>query len=167
MIRNVVFDVGNVFVRWSPPEIIRRCFDHAIDSDENLKHAEMLFRSQLWRRLNLGELSQAECELAYQAEFGLTAEQTRMMFFHVMDHQEVIAGTVAIAERLKRASYRVLGLTDNVHEIVAYHKERNTFWTLFEGCVVSAEIGLMKPSPEIFHHPVSYTHLTLPTNREV
>jgi len=44
--------------------------------------------------------------------------------------------------RTQRAGYRVLGLTDNVHEIVAYHKTRNTFWTLFEGCVVSAEIGL-------------------------
>jgi hypothetical protein len=26
MIRNVVFEVGNVFVRWSPPEVVRRCF---------------------------------------------------------------------------------------------------------------------------------------------
>jgi putative hydrolase of the HAD superfamily len=160
MIKNVVFDVGNVFVRWSPPEIIRRCFDHAIDSDENLQRAEALFRSPLWRRLNLGELSQAECELAYQAEFGLTPEQTKMLFFHVMDHQEVFAGTVAIAERLKRAGYRVLGLTDNVHEIVAYHKARNTFWRLFEGCVVSAEIGLLKPSPEIFRHLLQTFSLT-------
>jgi putative hydrolase of the HAD superfamily len=152
MIKNVVFDVGNVFVRWSPPEIIRRCFDHAVDSADNLQRAEALFRSQLWRRLNLGELNQAQCELAYQTEFGLTPEQTQTLFFHIMDHQEVIAGTVAIAERLKRAGYRVLGLTDNVHEIVAYHKSRNTFWELFEGCVVSAEIGLLKPNPEIFRH---------------
>jgi len=160
MIKNVVFDVGNVFVRWSPPEIVRRCFDHAIDSDENLQRAEALFRCELWRRLNLGALSQAEAELAYQREFGLTAEQTKTMFFHVMDHQEVIAGTVAIAERLKRAGYRVLGLTDNVHEIVAYHKTRNTFWELFEGCVVSAEIGMLKPAPEIFRHLLQTFSLT-------
>ena len=160
MIKNVVFDVGNVFVRWSPPEIVRRCFDHAIDSDENLQRAEALFRCELWRRLNLGALSQAEAELAYQREFGLTAEQTKTMFFHVMDHQEVIAGTVAIAERLKRAGYRVLGLTDNVHEIVAYHKTRNTFWGLFEGCVVSAEIGMLKPAPEIFRHLLQTFSLT-------
>ena len=160
MIRNVVFDVGNVFVRWSPPEIVRRCFDHAIDSSENLQRAEALFRCELWRRLNLGALSQAEAELAYQRELGLTAEQTKSLFFHVMDHQEVIAGTVAIAERLKRAGYRVLGLTDNVHEIVAYHKTRNTFWTLFEGCVVSAEIGMMKPGPEIFQHLLQTFGLT-------
>ena len=33
MIRNVVFDVGNVMVRWSPAEIVHRCFDLAPDTD--------------------------------------------------------------------------------------------------------------------------------------
>jgi putative hydrolase of the HAD superfamily len=51
-------------------------------------------------------------------------------------------------------------LTDNVHEIVAYHKSRNTFWELFEGCVVSAEIGLLKPNPEIFRHLLRTYDLT-------
>jgi putative hydrolase of the HAD superfamily len=152
MIKNVVFDVGNVFVRWSPPEIVRRCFDLAPDSGENLARAEALFRCATWRRLNLGELTQAEAEAIFQADLGLTAEQTRQVFFHVMDHQELIDGTEAIALRLKQAGYRVFGLTDNVHEIVRHYKARYRFWELFEGAVVSAEIGLMKPDPAIFHH---------------
>jgi putative hydrolase of the HAD superfamily len=152
MIRNVVFDVGNVFVRWSPPEIVRRCFDLAVDTDANQKRAEALFRSQIWRNLNLGELTQLEAELAYQAQFGLTQDETQKLFFHVMDHQELIDGTMSIAQRLRQSGYRVFGLTDNVREIVAYHKARNRFWDLFEGCVVSAEIGLMKPDPAIFRH---------------
>ena len=160
MIKNVVFDVGNVFVRWSPPEIVRRCFDLAADSDANLKRAEALFRCQIWRRLNLGELTQLEAELAYQDQFGLTKDETQKMFFHAMDHQELIDGTVAIAQRLKQSGYRVFGLTDNVREIVAYHKARNTFWDLFEGAVVSAEIGLMKPDPAIFRHMLETFKLT-------
>ena len=120
MIRNVVFDVGNVFVRWSPPEIVRRCFDFEPGTDENTRRAEALFRCALWRRLNLGELSQAEAELVYQAEHGLSGDEAANLFFHVMDHQELIEGTQAIAHRLKRAGYRVFGLTDNVREIVAH-----------------------------------------------
>ena len=108
MIRNVVFDVGNVFVRWSPPEVIQRSFGLAIGTDDNRTRGEALFRSQVWRRLNLGQMSQAEAELAYQADFGLRAEQARQFFFHVMDHQEVIDGTVALAHRLKLSGYRVL-----------------------------------------------------------
>lgn len=160
MIRNVVFDVGNVFVRWSPQEIVQRCFDLAADSDENLERAEALFRSTTWRRLNLGELTQNEAELAFQSQLGLTAEQTKQVFFHVTDHQELIEGTDAIARRLKAAGYRIFGLTDNVHEIVAHLKARHRFWPLFEGCVVSAEIGLMKPSAEIFRHLLDTFELT-------
>lgn len=69
-----------------------------------------------------------------------------------MDHQELIAGTEQIARRLKGAGYRIFGLTDNVNEIVAHYKARHRFWELFEGCVVSSEVGMMKPSAEIFRH---------------
>lgn len=152
MIKNVVFDVGNVFVRWSPSEVVKRCFDLAADTDANLQRAEALFRCPTWRGLNLGELTQLEAELAYQAQLGLTQEETTKLFFHVMDHQELIDGTVAIARGLKQAGYHVFGLTDNVREIVAHLKSRHQFWDLFEGAVVSAEIGLMKPNPAIFRH---------------
>jgi putative hydrolase of the HAD superfamily len=152
MIRNVIFDVGNVFVRWSPSEVVHRCFDLGHGTDENLKRAEALFRSPTWIGLNLGKLTQAEAEATYQAQLGLTREETGKLFFHVMDHQELIEGTVAIAHRLKASGYRVFGLTDNVHEIVAHLKTRYRFWDLFEDVVVSAEIGLMKPNPAIFRH---------------
>ncbi len=152
MIKNVIFDVGNVFVRWSPPEIVERCFNLQKDSSENLRRAEALFRGPLWRRLNLGELSQEDAKRAYQAEFGLSKEQANNLFFHVTDHQDLIDGTEDIAQRLKQAGYRVFALTDNVHEIVAHLKSRHQFWSLFEGAVVSAEIGLLKPDAAIFRH---------------
>ena len=160
MIKNVIFDVGNVFVRWSPSEVVLRCFDLGHGTDENLKRAEVLFRSPTWIGLNLGKLTQAEAEATYQAQLGLTREETGKLFFHVMDHQELIEGTVAIAHRLKAAGYRVFGLTDNVHEIVAHLKTRYQFWDLFEDVVVSAEIGLMKPNPAIFRHTLQTFNVT-------
>jgi putative hydrolase of the HAD superfamily len=138
VIKNVIFDVGNVFVQWSPGEIVERCFNLPVGSDENLQQAEALFRSPLWRSLNRGELTQREAERAYRAQFGLSAEQTTTLFFHIMDHLELIDGTEEIAHRLKKAGYRVFALTDNVSEIVAYLKKRHQFWTAFEGAVISA-----------------------------
>jgi putative hydrolase of the HAD superfamily len=151
MIRNVVFDIGNVFVNWSPPEVIRRCFGHAPDTVENRERA-MLLRSPLWLRLNRGELTGAEAELAYQAEHGLTAQQAADLLFHARDHQQPVEGTEAIARRLQTAGYRLFALTDNVREIVAHLKVRFQFWELFEGAVVSAEIGMLKPHEGIFRH---------------
>ena len=159
VIKNVIFDVGNVFVQWSPREIVERCFDLRKGSDENLQRAEALFQSPLWKSLNRGELTQQEAERAYQIQFGLSAEQTRTLFFHIMDHLELIDGTEEIAHRLRKAGYRVFALTDNVSEIVAYLKKRHRFWTAFEGAVISAEIGLLKPDPGIFRHAMEKFNL--------
>jgi len=159
VIKNVIFDVGNVFVQWSPTEIVDRCFDLRNGTDENLQRAEALFRSPLWRSLNRGELTQQEAEQAYQAQFGFSAEQTRMLFFHIMDHQVLIDGTEEIARRLRNSGYRVFALTDNVLEIVAHLKSRHQFWTVFEGAVVSAEIGMLKPDPVIFRHAIEKFNL--------
>ncbi len=41
-------------------------------------------------------------------------------------------------------------LTDNVAEIVEYLKATYKFWPLFDGAVVSAELGVLKPQPEIY-----------------
>jgi putative hydrolase of the HAD superfamily len=153
MIKNVVFDIGNVFVHWSPPEVIRRCFGHAPDTAENRERTALL-RSPLWLRLNRGELTGAEAELAYQAEHGLTRQQAADLLFHVKDHQELVDGTEAIARRLQAAGYRLFALTDNVREIVTHLKTRFQFWELFDGAVVSAEIGMLKPHDGIFHHLV-------------
>jgi putative hydrolase of the HAD superfamily len=159
VIKNVIFDVGNVFVTWSPNEIVERCFALPRGSDENLRRAQALFRSSLWMSLNRGELTQREAEQAYQAQFGLSDEQTKTLFFHIMDHLEIIDGTEEIAHRLRKSGYRVFALTDNVSEIVAYLKNRHQFWTVFEGTVISAEIGILKPDPAIFRHAMEKFNL--------
>ena len=105
-------------------------------------------------QLNLGEITQVEAEAAYQAQLGLTKDETKNLFFHVLDHLDLIDGTETIARRLKQAGYRLFSLTDNVHEIVAHLKARYQFWNLLEGYVVSAEIGLMKPHQDIFRHAI-------------
>jgi putative hydrolase of the HAD superfamily len=152
MIKNIIFDVGNVFVQWAPQEVVERCFDLKIGSAENSQRAAALFHGPLWMSLNRGELTQQEAERAYQVQFGLSEQETRTLFFHILDHLTPIEGTEEIAYRLRRAGYRVLAVTDNVHEIVAYIKARHRFWNAFEGAVVSAEIGILKPAPAIFQH---------------
>lgn len=159
VVKNVVFDVGNVFVRWSPQEIVERCFNLPKGSAESLRRAEALFHGPLWKSLNRGELTQEEAERAYQVDLGLSAEETKALFFHIMDHLDIIEGTEEIANRLRTAGYRVFALTDNVHEIVAYLKTRHRFWRVFEGAVVSAEIGILKPDPAIFRHAVETYNL--------
>ncbi|GAL06332.1 HAD superfamily hydrolase [Photobacterium aphoticum] len=73
--------------------------------------------------------------------------------------QLLIYGTVDLIERIKAAGYGVYALTDNVHDIVAHLKATYTFWPLFDGATVSAEEGVLKPQPEIYHALLSDYHL--------
>ena len=146
---NVVFDIGNVLVRWSPAEIMRRALPPHEDAQA---HAQRFFGHPLWRELNRGRFSEREAQAHYVRELGLPSEIVASVFHHVKDSQDLIGGTAALLPRLQAAGYPMYALTDNVHEIVAYLRSRYDFWQYFRGVVVSAELDLLKPQPEIFRH---------------
>jgi len=56
-----------------------------------------------------------------------------------------------VLKRVKVAGYGVYALTDNVAEIVTFLRETYQFWELFDGSIVSSNVGMLKPDPEIFN----------------
>ncbi|WED20857.1 HAD family phosphatase [Vibrio sp. JC009] len=151
-IRNVVFDIGNVVVRWAPLEIIRLTFG---DSESVEDQAKSIFQSETWLSLNKGLISEYEAKAQYQETLGLTELECEQLFYYVKQTQILIYGSVDLIKRCKSAGYRVYALTDNVHEIVSYLKQTYTFWPLFDGATVSAEVGLLKPQAEIYQSLLS------------
>ncbi|CAM3612859.1 Alpha-D-glucose-1-phosphate phosphatase YihX [Vibrio aerogenes CECT 7868] len=146
-IKNVVFDIGNVIVRWSPVEIIRLTFGSAV-SPESM--AQSIFQSPVWLNLNKGLISETEAKLQYQQAHYLSAEECERLFYYVKHTQLLIYGSTDLLKRVKNAGYGVYALTDNVKEIVSYLKMTYDFWELFDGTTVSASVGLLKPQPEIY-----------------
>ncbi|PCK33160.1 HAD family hydrolase [Pseudoalteromonas piscicida] len=148
-IKHVIFDIGNVFVRWSPEEIVRLTFGNNCDVE---RLAKQLFHSDIWFAINRGELTEAETKQAFIQTCQLTAEQADELFFYVKESLIPLYGTLALMQRLKAAGYSAYALTDNVHEIVSHLKARHTFWQHFDGEIISAELGCMKPGKAIFTH---------------
>ncbi|MEZ8759225.1 HAD family hydrolase [Vibrio splendidus] len=146
-IKNVVFDVGNVIVRWAPLEIVRLTFG---DTEELESRARSIFQSTIWMDLNKGFLTESEAKLRYQQELDLSPLECDRLFYYVKQTQILLHGSVELIERVKSAGYGVYALTDNVVEIVEYLKNTYQFWALFDGAAVSAELGLLKPQPEIY-----------------
>ncbi|NOI36728.1 HAD family phosphatase [Vibrio cyclitrophicus] len=147
-VRNIVFDVGNVIVRWDPLEITRRTF---VESEDHEQLAKAIFQSQTWTDLNKGLISETEAKNHYQQIIGLSERECELLFYYIKQTQRLIVGSVELIQRIKKASYGVYALTDNVHEIVSYLKSTYSFWTLFDGEIVSAEVGMLKPQLEIYH----------------
>lgn len=147
-IKNVVFDVGNVIVRWAPAEIVRLTF--GVEKPESLMR--LIFQSDVWQALNRGKMSVSEAQLQFQQVLGFSHQHTEQLFYYVKQTQLLLFGSVDLLKRIKQAGYGVYALTDNVTEVVAYLKSTYDFWSLFDGATVSADIGWLKPEPEIYHH---------------
>ena len=152
-VKNVIFDIGNVLVRWDPHLIVERTFGKG-RTDEALVRS-IFPGNDIWIPLNKGEITAQEAMLLYQEQLGFTAQETKQLWFHILDSQEPIPGTIDLMKQLREKDIQIFALSDNVHEIVSHLKEEHDFWHFFKGAVISAEVGLLKPDPEIYQHLLS------------
>ena len=149
-IRNIVFDIGGVLIGWDPPGIVERTFGEA-DVPRERVH-ELFSNCDIWLALNRGELTQVEAMEAYRRDHAMSEQQVERFFAEVFACLELIEETPPLMRRLSAAGYRLFALSDNVREIVAHLRARDDFWQLFEGAVISAEVGVLKPNPAIYRH---------------
>ena len=75
-----------------------------------------------------------------------------------IDMQEPVKPTEQLVRDLKAAGYKLFVLSNMSREFIDFLR-RFPVYGLFDGEVVSCEEGVVKPEPEIYRRPVSYTHL--------
>jgi putative hydrolase of the HAD superfamily len=151
VIKNVVFDIGNVLVRWDSLGIVEAAFGLSGDEARARRHA-LFGETDIWRALNRGEYTEAGAKAAY-IEAGLLGDtEAEALFAALYDSLQVLEDTPPLMERLKAAGYRIFALTDNVREIVAHLEGTHDWWAHFEHVTNSAEVGVLKPDPRIYAH---------------
>lgn len=151
-IQNVVFDVGNVIVRWSPAEIARLTFGEEKFCESLVRS---IFKSQTWMDLNIGLITENEAKDQYQLNLGFSQLECDRLFYYVKQTQVLLFGSVELIKRIKAAGYGVYALTDNVREVVKYLQNTYDFWPLFDGATTSAQVGCLKPNAEIYQAMLS------------
>lgn len=148
-VKNIVFDVGNVLVKWDPVSIIRNAFPEVQD---HLQFTQQFFKTGLWYDLNLGKISEQEAILRYHHALNIDKPMLEQLMSKVKESLVPIEGSVALLEKLHELGFPLYVITDNTHEIMRYLKQKYDFWHMFRGIVVSAEVGYLKPSPHIYTH---------------
>jgi putative hydrolase of the HAD superfamily len=120
-----------------------------------------IFSREVWLPLNRGELTVAEAKSHYVADALMTSAEADHLFETIIASMEPLPGSVPLMERLRASGYRVLALSDNVHEFVDHYKAHHDWWSLLDGAVISAELGIVKPDPAIYHALVRDWDVTL------
>ena len=154
--KNIVFDVGNVLVRWDPQFIVNHVFP---EDDDPAKLMLKIFKSQTWYDLNLGTLTENGAIDRYHQQLGIDVPRLEHLLQTVKESLVLVPGSVELLQRLHDKPFNLYALTDNTLSIMAYLKNKYSFWSLFKGIVVSAEVGYLKPSKEIYHYLLEHHQL--------
>lgn len=149
MIKNIVFDIGNVLVKWDPLSVVKNIFPTVADP---VQLTTLLFKSELWFAINRGEMSENELISKYHQTLNINIETLKELLEAIKESLVQIPGSFELLDNLYKAPYPLYALTDNTYEIMNYLQKRYDFWNKFKGIVMSAEIGYLKPSPQIYKH---------------
>ena len=147
--RNVVFDFGGVLVRWQPEAIIAGFY-----ADEPLRARvrDAVFRHPDWIDLDRGTLSDSVAIERFAARMGRPAAEMHALMQYVKDSLTPLPDSIALLDELAERGVPLYGLSNMSAPMFALLKSRHGHWDRFRGIVVSGEIGMVKPDPEIFHH---------------
>lgn len=144
----VIFDLGNVLIRWDPRNLYRSYFGtnqsemewfltHVCNASWNEMHdAGRLFAD------GIRELSQTFPHYSAHIE-AYFARWPEML-------GGPIEANVRILRTLKSQGLPVYALTNWSHETFPFARERYDFLSLFDGIVMSGEERLIKPDPRFY-----------------
>lgn len=147
MLKNIVFDFGNVLYRYEPDSLLDCFFDNV--DDRNLAKP-VIYRE--WHKLDEGTVDYEAYVAATEALLPERLREPARKFLYGWHRCEPpMEQTWALAARLKARGYGVY-LLSNAPVTFASELDIYPILRIFDGLVVSGPIQLVKPNVEIFQH---------------
>ncbi|NVJ99839.1 MAG: HAD family phosphatase [Alphaproteobacteria bacterium] len=151
-LHTVLFDIGNVFVRWDPRLLYQKLIDCPDALDAFLQDVVTLD----WHTEHDRGRPFAEGVRILSEQFPEHEDLIRA-FDERWDETigDTIHGTVRLLEQLTEQGVPCYALTNFSHEKWPAFCRKNAYTDLLEGVVVSGEVKLVKPDPRIFDLTIS------------
>jgi 2-haloacid dehalogenase len=143
----VVFDIGNVLLRWDPRNLFRKTFEDEARMERFLATAcalDWITHTDIVADFSLAVEARAKAFPEFADDLRLFDERWI----------ETIGGpieeNVTLLRRLKKAGRPIYALSNFAHQKFALCRERFDFLSEFDACVISGDVGVVKPDPRIF-----------------
>ena len=142
----VIFDLGNVVLDWNVDKILASL---GLAPADRMRLERALFTHGDWLALDRGSKTEAEVIAETCARASLERELIERALAAARHSLTPLDDSVALLHELATAGHRLYCLSNMSHEAWAHVREHE-FFALFDGIVISAQEGYLKPEPEIF-----------------
>lgn len=140
--KNVVFDLGRVVFAQDPAK-------STAEFKQFFSYVSLTPMPQFWTDYDMGVLSFDQVAEELAAYRGVEPEFAREMISIAIGKQETIHPTEKLIDELKAAGYKLYVLSNMSREFIDFLRKQKVYEN-FDGDVVSCEVGIVKPMPEIY-----------------
>jgi len=148
MLKAVIFDVGGVLIR-THSRAGREKWAARLGLD-SWELEDLVFGGDSGRQAQLGQTRSESHWHRLGQKFGLTEAELREMRRDFFAGDALDESLLAYVDRLRGAGYRLGVLSNAGDDARRVLTENYPLLDHFEGVVISAEVGLMKPDPRIY-----------------
>ena len=147
MIKNIVFDMGNVLVRFDPELFMDR---YSLTGEDRKLIRNEVFRSVEWTMLDRGVIDEEIAERRILPRLPERLHDAARGLIEKWDDPIVpVEGMLELLQALKAKGYR-LYLLSNAATRQPIYWARAEASKLMDGALISAEVKLLKPDPQIY-----------------
>lgn len=148
MIRNIVFDMGQVILKFDPKHFMDR--EKINDMEDRKLILNELFFSVEWAQMDSGILTEQTAEPLILERFPeRLKDNVRNLLYNWVYPREMIPGMEDIVKDLKEAGYSIYLLSNA-------SKAQHQYWPLvpvskyFDGKLISCDVKVVKPCHKIY-----------------
>ena len=147
MIKNIVFDVGNVLITWTPYKLSHALFNNEHDA---LICEKEVFNSPLWKEFDLGIIPDSKIMEMMEEKLDINdhhiVKETVTRFAHIVWINEEV-NTWAI--NMKKRGFKIYLLTNYGHEFI-HNLNRLPVKPYIDGYICSSDVKMVKPNLDIY-----------------
>lgn len=156
MIKNIIFDIGNVLLSFEPIEYVKS----KVIEDKVEEIYTSIFKSQEWPMLDRGTITEEKAKANIINRKIENTDFINSVFENWYDILTPIEDSVEVLKKLKENGYRVFYLSNFHLTAFEYVTRKHDFFELFDGGVVSYKEKLLKPEQEIYEKILEKYELT-------
>ena len=147
MIKNIIFDLGNVIINYNQKQII----SNFTNKEDEIQYIyDEIFHSSEWKMMDLGNVTNDEAIDIINKRNNFKYSGLTQKFLHEWYKvQPINRDTVEVAKKLKENGYNLYVLSNMANLTYEYFKN-DEFFSLCTGIVISAHEHIKKPDEKIF-----------------